>query len=148
TGVEGNPLQRLLECTTNDLRARRLITLELQRVDRGTSPQQRGATAGHDTLFDRGTRRRERVFDAVLLFLELDLGGRADANDGDAARQFRQTLLELLAIPVGIGVFDLALDLRDAALDVGFSTRALDDGRVVLRHRDLAGPAEHVDRNV
>ena len=59
----------------------------------------------------------------MLLLLELDLGGRPDLDDGDAAGELRQTLLELLTVPVGVGVLDLPLDLGDAALDVGFARR-------------------------
>jgi subtilisin family serine protease len=39
--------------------------------------------------------RAERVLDAVLLLFELGLGGRADLDHRDAARQLRKTLLEL-----------------------------------------------------
>jgi hypothetical protein len=34
----------------------------------------------------------------VLLLLHLRLGGRADLDDGDAARELGQALLELLAV--------------------------------------------------
>jgi hypothetical protein len=40
------------------------------------------------------------VLDAVLLFLQLGLGGSADADDGDAAGQLGQALLQLLAVIV------------------------------------------------
>src|SRR5438093_1576625 len=46
----------------------------------------------YTTLF-RSAGRGERVLDAVLLFLELHLGGRADLDDGDAAGELRETLL-------------------------------------------------------
>ena len=74
---------------------------------------QRGAAAGDDALLDRGPGGGQRVLDAVLLLLELHLGGGADLDDGDAAGQLGQALLELLAVPVRVGVLDLALDLRD-----------------------------------
>ena len=51
---------------------------------------------------------RQRVLDAVLLLLQLDLGGRADLDQRHAAGQLRQALLELLAVPVGVGPVDLA----------------------------------------
>ena len=79
-------------------------------------PEQRDAAAGDDALFDRGLGRLHRVLDAVLLLLELDLGGRADLDDRDAAGQLGEALLELLAVVVGVGVVDLLLDLVDAAL--------------------------------
>jgi hypothetical protein len=60
---------------------------------------------------------RDGVLDAVLLLLELDLGGRADLDDADAAGELGEALLELLAVVVGVGVLDLGLDLGDPTLD-------------------------------
>ena len=65
------------------------------------------AATGDDALLDRGARRGDGVFDAVLLLLELDLGRSADLDDADATGQLRDPLLELLAIPVGVGAGDL-----------------------------------------
>ena len=84
----------------------------------GLGPQQGDATAGDDTLLDGGLGGADRVLDAVLLLLELHLGGGADLEHGDAAGQLGQALLELLAVVVGVGVLDLGLDLGDAAVDV------------------------------
>ena len=66
---------------------------------------------------------------ASLRFLSVGLGGRADLDDGDAAGQLGQPLLELLAIPVGVGGLDLGAQLLDAAGD-GFRVAAAvdDDG--------------------
>ena len=57
------------------------------------------------------------ILDAVLLLFQFDLGGCADLDNGDAARDFT-TLLQFLTVPVGIGVFDLTFDLSNASLDV------------------------------
>ncbi len=83
----------------------------------------------------------------MLLLLQLHLGGGADLDDRHTAGQLGEALLELLAIPVGVGVLDLALDLLDPSLDVGFRTGTIDDGGVVLGDDDLAGLAQHVDRH-
>jgi hypothetical protein len=69
--------------------------------------QKRDAAAGKNALFDRRARRVQRVFDASLLLLHLDLGRRADFDDGDAARELREALLELLTVVVGGGRLDL-----------------------------------------
>ena len=69
---------------------------ELERVERGSRVDERDAAAGDDALFDGRAGRLQRVLDAVLLLLELDLGGRADLDDGHAAGELGQTLLELL----------------------------------------------------
>ena len=96
-----------------------------QLVDRGPAAQQRQASAGHDAFLDGGFGGRNSVLDAVLLFLQLDLGRRADPDNGDAAGQLGQALLQLLTVPVGIRVFDLALDLGNASLDVAARNRLL-----------------------
>src|SRR6202034_1648910 len=106
---------------------------------------QRYAAAGHDTLLDRGLGVAHRVLDAVLALLQLDLGRRARLDDGHAAGQLGQPLLELLAVVVGVGVVDLGADLVDPARDLVRVTGAVDDRGLVLGHDDLAGPAEHVD---
>src|SRR5439155_18668497 len=71
-----------------------------------------------------------------------------DLDHGNAAGQLRETLLELLAVPVRIGVVDLIPDLADAGLDVAVLTGPLDDRRLVLRHDDLARAAEHLEVEV
>ena len=115
---------------------------------RGLGPQQGHATAGHDALFDGRLGGGDGVLDAVLLLLELHLGGGADLDDGHAAGQLGQTLLQLLPVVVGVGVLDLGLDLVDAALDVVLGAGALDDGGLVLGDDDLAGPAQQVEGDV
>src|SRR5437667_424252 len=80
-----------------------------------------------DALLHRRAGRRDGVLDAVLLLLELDLGCRADLDHRDASTELRQALLELLAVPVGVGLVDLSLDLVDATLDVLLGAAALDD---------------------
>ena len=81
-------------------------------------PDQGNAAAGDDAFFDGCPSSRHRVLDAVLLLLELHLGGGADLDDGDTAGQLGEPLLQLLAVPVAVGVLDLGLDLVDAAGDV------------------------------
>src|SRR4249920_3675454 len=104
--------------------------------------------ARHDPFLDRGPGRGQRIFDPVLLLLELDLGGGSHLDHGHAARQLREALLELLPIPVRVGLLDLGLDLVDAALDLVLATRALDDRGVVLGHDDLPRAAEQVEPDV
>ena len=69
----------------------------LTSVERLGRAQQRDAAARHDALLDRGAGRVERVVDAVLLLLDLDLGRAADADHRDAAGELGQPLLQLLA---------------------------------------------------
>ena len=90
-----------------------------QVVERRRGPDQRHAAARHDAFFDRRAGRVQRILDARLLLLHLDLGRGADANHRDAADQLGQPLLQLLAVVVRGGLLDLRADLLDTALDVG-----------------------------
>ena len=110
---------RVLDGAAHDLRTDLLVALELEAVDDLGAAEQRDAAAGDDAFLDRGAGGVERVLDAGLLLLHLGLGRGADVDDGDAAGELGQALLELLAVVVGGGLVDLAADLLDAALDVG-----------------------------
>ena len=101
--------------------------------------QQGHAAAGHDALLDGGLGGLHGVLDAVLLLLQLDLGGRADLDDRHAAGELGQPLLQLLAVVVGVGLLDLGLDLVDPALDVVVLAAALDDRGLVLGDRRSCG---------
>src|SRR3712207_4151434 len=106
------------------------------------------SAARHDALLEGRAGGLQRVLDAVLLLLHLRLGGRADLHDGDAARQLREALLELLAVEVGVRVLDLRLDLVDAPLDGVAVAGAVDDRRRVLGDHDATGAAELRDLRV
>ena len=83
-----------------------------------------------------------RVLDAGLLLLHLGLGGRTDLDDGDAADELGEPLLQLLAVVVRGGVLDLArICFTRPSMSFGLAG-ALDDRRVVLVDRDLLGLAE------
>ncbi len=71
-----------------------------------------------------------------------------DPDDGDAARELGEPLLQLLAVVVGGRLLDLRLDLIDARLDVLLLAGAVDDRGVVLGDRHALGAAEHVERHV
>ena len=140
-GVLGDLLERRLERLGDDAGAGGLVAAAASSATfehRGLRTQQRDAAAGHDALFDGRLGGRHGVLDAVLLLLELDLGGGADLEHGDAAGQLGEALLELLAVVVGVGVLDLGLDLVDAALDVVLGAGTLDDGGLVLGDDDRA----------
>src|SRR5580704_18331514 len=143
-GVHRDLLQRLLQRPAHDLRAGRLVADQVELLE-GTPArlQQRDAATGHDTFLDRGLGVAHRVLDAVLALLQFDLGSRARLDDGDAAGQLGQPLLQLLPVVVGVGVVDLGADLVNPAGDLVRVARAVDDRRLVLGDHDLAGPAEH-----
>src|SRR4029079_2809648 len=141
--LPGGRLERLADDVDTDL----LLALELELVECRDRLEERRATAGDEALLDRRAGGREGVLDAVLLLLELDLGGRADLDDGDAAGQLGEALLELLAVVVRGGLLDLRLDLRHARLDLLRRTLAIDDRRVVLGGDHAARLAEVLERD-
>src|SRR5262249_41397249 len=117
-------------------------------ADRLLGAQERDAAARHDAFLDRGAGSVERVFDAILLLLHLDLGRAADADPRDAARELGEPLLQLLAVIVGGRLLDLLLDLADARFDVLLLAGAVDDRGLLFLDDDLLGAAEHLQRHV
>ena len=91
--------------------SRRRSRLGDQLLDRGDGVEQRRAAAGDDAFLNSRLGRGQSVLDAQLLLLHLDLGRSADLDDGDAAGQLRQALLELLPVEIGGGGLDLGADL-------------------------------------
>src|SRR5690606_36946644 len=108
---------------------------------------QRRAAAGYDAFFDSCTRRVQRVFDAELAFLQLRLRRRADLDDGYAAGQLRQPLLQLLAIEVGRRLFQLAADLSDTRVNVVIVACAVNDDRDLLGDANLTCRTELLNRS-
>jgi hypothetical protein len=72
------------------------------------------------------------VVDAALAFLHLNLGGATDANHRDATRELREAFLQLLAVVVRGGLFNLRLDLGNARLNICPLTSTADDSGVLL----------------
>ena len=114
-------------------------------VDSRRAANQRHAAAGDDAFLDGRAGCVHRILDAGLLFLHLGLGSRTDLDDGNAADQLGQTLLQLLAVVVGGGLLDLRANLLHAALDLAVLAAAVDDGGVVLVDGDALGGAEVFD---
>src|SRR3954454_7357526 len=138
TGVVSDLTQRLLERAQDDLRARRLVVLEVVELQLACRLQQCDAAARDDALLEGSAGGLKRVLDAVLGLLHLGLGGCADLDHGDTAGQLREALLELLAVEVGVGVLDLGLQLLDATLDRVALAGTVDDRGRVLVDDDLA----------
>src|SRR5690606_27743084 len=89
----------------------------------------------------------QRVFDAGLLLLHLGFAVGADGDDGHAASELGEPLLQLLAVVVAGGGLNALAKLLDPLLNIGVAAAALDDGGVVLGNGDLLGPAELLERD-
>src|SRR5690606_27685091 len=149
-GVGRDLAGRLLERAHQDVGAGALVTFEAvsDLLDGVDGVDQRHAATGDDALFDGRAGGRERVFEAVLLLLELGLGGRADADDRHTAGELGEALLELLASVVAVGVVELGLNALDAVLDDLARALALDDRGLVLAAAHALGTAELRERDV
>ena len=143
--VQRDPAGRLGQRLLDDGHAGRHVAALAEVVEGGRDVHERGAAAGDDAFLDRGARRGDGVLKAVLLLLELDLGGRARAEHAHAAGQLGQPFLQLLAVPVGVRRLDLGLDLTDPLLDRGLVAGAVHDRGVVLGDHDAPGGAEAVE---
>ena len=138
----------MLNGAAHDLGTDLLVTLELEVVDGLAGAEQRNAATRHDALFNRRARGVEGVFDAGLLFLHFNFGGGTDVDNGNAAGQLGEALLELLAVVVGGGFVDLAADLLHARLDVGGLARTFNDRGIFLVDHDALGATEIGDLDV
>src|SRR3954467_3370544 len=118
--------ERFLDGAANDRQAERLLFRQLELVERALRTNQRNAAAWDNALFDSRASRMECVLDAGLLLLHLDFGRSANLDHGDATDELRQALLELLAVVVRRGLFDLLADLLDARFDRVLLARAVD----------------------
>src|SRR5690606_12390208 len=77
-----------------------------------------------------------------LGLLHLGFGRGTDADDGHAAGQLGEPLLELLAIVLAVGLFDALAELSDTGLDLVLLSTTADDRRRILVDFDLLGAAE------
>ena len=117
-GILGDLADRRVERLADDIDAAGLVVVDaLEALERLGGVEQRGAAARDDAFLDRGAGRVERVVDAILALLDLDLGRAADLDHGNAAGELGETLLELLAVIVAGGVLDLLADRFGAGLD-------------------------------
>src|SRR6185437_11739122 len=147
-GVFGDLTQRLLQSALHDVNADLLVAFSPDFLKGRNATGKCNSAARDDSLFNRRARRMHRVFHAGFLFLHFGFGGCADFNDGNAADQLRQPLLQLLAVVVAGGLIDLAANFLYAAFDLVMLAFAFDDGGVVLVDGDFLRLAKIGNLNV
>src|SRR5213079_1863762 len=141
--------RRLFNGTANNRHADFFIAFEvLDVIERFLRAQQRDTAAWDDAFLNRRTRGVQRVFDPSFLLFHLGLSRSADVDDCDTACEFRQALLQFLAIVIAGRLFNLTTDLCDAALDIGFFAFAFDNGGVLLVDSNALGLAEVLELDV
>ena len=148
-GVLDNHAQGLLDGAADDLDAEFLVlVLGLDVVEALSGADEGGAATGDDAFLDGCAGGVQGVVEAVFLLLHLDLRSGADVDDGNAAGQLGEALLELLAVIVAGGLLNLGFDLTHAGLDHLAVALAADDGGGVLVDGDFLALAEHAEVGV
>ncbi len=117
-------------------------------LERGKRTKEAHAASGDDAFLDRCTRRMQCILDTSLLLLEFGFARSTDVDLGHAAGELRQSLLELLAIVVGVARGDLVANQGDALLDVRGGTRSFDDGAFIRGDDDLLGATQLGDADL
>ena len=98
-GVLDNHAQGLLDGAADDLDAEFLVlVLGLDVVEALSGADEGGAATGEDALLDGCAGGVQGIVEAVFLLLHLDLRSGADVDDGHAAGQLGEALLQLLAV--------------------------------------------------
>src|SRR5207253_11514270 len=105
------------------------------------------AAAGDNAFFHGRAGCMHGILDASFLLFHFRLGRGAYFDHSHATDQFRQPLLQLLAVVVAGGLVNLAANLFHPAFDLTVLALAFDDRGVVLIHGNLLGLAEiaHLD---
>src|SRR5207253_6296334 len=79
--ILGDLAERRLQSAADDVDAAGLVVVDaLQALEGAGGVEESGTAAGNDAFLDRGAGRVERVVDAVLALLDLDLGRTADLD--------------------------------------------------------------------
>ena len=94
-----------------------------------------------DTLFHCRAGSVQSILHAIFCLFHLSLGGCAYTDYRYAARELGQTLLELLSVEIGLGLFDLFLDLSDAGSKSFLVAEAVNDDCIFLLNLDALGAA-------
>ena len=108
----------------------------------------RASAAGDDTLFHCRAGSVQSILHAIFCLFHLSLGGCAYTDYRYAARELGQTLLELLSVEIGLGLFDLFLDLSDAGSKSFLVAEAVNDDCIFLLNLDALGAAELVNGGI
>jgi hypothetical protein len=90
----------------------------------------------------------ERIFQPRFFLFQLGLSRRADLDHRDATDQFRQALLEVLAIVIRCGLLDLRPEVCDSARNTGYGSCAFDDRCRLFRDRDALRTPQIIERDV
>ena len=123
--MNGDLAERLFQRAADDVDANLFVAFSFSLSSEPMTRSRATPPPGNDAFFDRGAGGMQGIFDAGLLFLHLGFGGGADLDHRHAADQLGQPFLQLLAVVVGGGLFDLDAHLLDPALDVGRACRRL-----------------------
>ena len=92
--------------------------------------------------------RADRVVESLLLRFHFGFGWRPHADNGDAAGELGQSLLQFLAVVLAGSFFNLAADLLDACVDPFAIAPSADDCGFVFVHDNAFGASKLFDRDM
>src|SRR5262249_15135914 len=130
-GVFHDLADRGFQSLADDVDTSLLVFVIALGLDRPGGLEQGSAAARHDAFLDRSAGGVASVVNAVLALFHFHFRGAADLDDGNAASELGETLLQLLTVVVGGRLFDLLADLGDAAFDLFLLAAAVDDRGVL-----------------
>ena len=137
-------MHRCHQGTLQNLNPGALIALQL--LDKAVQPigqlQECCSTTGNNAFFDRCTRGVQGILNPQLAVLEFRFRWGTDLDDGNAAGEFGDALVQLLAVIVGVGGIEFPLDRCDAVCDGGTVIIRGHDRGVLLADGDATGFAE------
>ena len=136
--IHSDAVERSLQSLLDDLRAGLLVALKaVHQIGELVGSMDVGCAAARDDAFlDSRAGRVQSVLHAELLVFHFRLGRSANADNRNAACELCETLLQLLAVEIGLGLLDLGLDLRNAGRDLILVAFAVDDDCIFLLDLD------------
>ncbi len=125
-----------------------VFVVALEAGEASQCTDQSNAAARYHALFNGCARGVQCVFDAGFLLFHFDFGSGTDLNHGDTAGKLGDALLQLLAVVVAGGFFDLRLDLLDAAFDRFLVAGAINQGAVLFGDLNFFRGAQILERRL
>ena len=144
TSVVSNPERGFGQRVSHGLHPDFLVALELigKFLELPRNLNQHGATTSNNAFLRGSTSGVDGVLDAQLALRNLSLRGTAGLHHGHAAGELSQALFQLLAIPRGIRLVNLATEQFTSGLKIFLGAATVDDDGLILRHGDATSGTE------
>ena len=139
---------RLFQSATDDVLAQFLLAFKTQFIQHLETAQISHTTARHHSFLHRSTGGIQGILNTGFFLLHLHFSGSTNIDHCHTTNQFCQAFLQLFAVIIRGGVFDLGTDLLYPGSQLVFVTSTVNNGGVVLIHCNPLGRAKIVDGDV